>query len=88
MTSDSSNSDDEDIMQQINNYQEDPREVLEKSMTNYNVNTTIMMEKVIKMNRNHKEFCINFVKHVEMLSKVIGKLRVEGRMIREEMKFM
>lgn len=72
-------------MQQIDDYKYDARENLEKSMTNFNVNTALMMEQILELSRDHKETSANFAKKVELLLEEVGKLRIEGRIIREEM---
>ncbi|KAL8132622.1 hypothetical protein AgCh_008198 [Apium graveolens] len=76
---------DDDIMEQIDDYKYDARENLEKSMTNFNVNTAMMMDQILQLSRDHKENSANFTMQVEILLEEVGKLRIEGRMIREEM---
>ncbi|XP_074351324.1 uncharacterized protein LOC141690418 [Apium graveolens] len=80
----SRNSDD-DIMQQIYDYKYDARENLEKSVKKFNLNIALMMEQNIELSRDHKESSTNFTKKVELLLEEVGKLGIEGIMIREEM---
>lgn len=81
-----SSDDDDDVMKAIYQYEADPRKNIEKSLTNFNVNTAIMKEQVLELNQSHKQFCINFVKQQELLLEELGKLRIEGLKIREEIK--
>lgn len=85
----SSFGDENEVMKMIDNYKADPRENTEKSFTNFNVNTTTMMEQVLELNQSHKEFTFKFVKQHELFLEELGKLRIEVRKIREEiMKIM
>lgn len=64
-------------------------ENLEKSMTNFNVNTAIIMEQILELNRCQQESNANYTKQLELLIEEVKKLRFEGRMICDGMtKFM
>lgn len=70
----------------IGDYQTDPLDRIEKSLTNFNVNTALIKEQVIEISRSHKKSNANFIKQYELLLEEVVKLKIEGRMIREEIK--
>lgn len=72
-------------MTQINDCRTYPSDNLEKSMTNFNVNTAIIMEQILELNRCHQESNADYMKELELLIEEVKMLRFEGRMIRDGM---
>lgn len=73
-------------MQSIDQYHEDPRENIEKALTNLNVNIATMAEQVEELTKSYKDFSVNFNKQQELLLEEISKLRIEASKIRHDIK--
>lgn len=63
-------------MNAIDQYESDPCENIEKSLTNLNCNFATMTQQMEELAKNYKEFSANFNKQQEMMFEGIQKLNI------------
>lgn len=79
-------SDDDETMQAIDDYEPSPPEMIEKSLTNFNINIACIRDQMKQQNKYFEEFTLNFKEQQKIMAENITQLTIVAQKIVKEMK--